>query len=287
MANEESIDYEKALPLQLGALRSQMRLTIHTFHSLRLWRGRAPSGETPGIIGLNGYLSINNKMIRGAALDDPYSDWWMLRVEEKVESVKNRFAEIKEQLEAVYSHVPPMMSLGENLNLQPVTLQVFASSPLGFLGIYLLADFDEIVRRLILALHIALIDRGTHDRYLTDGGHEMRSLFATAQFYRYSGATRQDFAAGNAVALAAQEKFGTVPQDIMEGKRRSRFAPVIRTQAEEEPAAFEELPQIDQTDLTLSHESAGLITEDAFEEAVERVAQNGALSPIDGMAEEE
>lgn len=52
-------------------------------------------------------------------------------------------------------------------------------------------------------------------------------LQVLAQQYRYSGATRDDFASKNAVARTALEKFGELPQDVLEGTRRSRFAPPI------------------------------------------------------------
>ena len=62
---------------------------------------------------------------------------------------------------------------------------------------------------------------------LNDGAHALRSLFSLAQQYRYSGTTRDDFAAKNAAARAALEKFGELSQDVLEGTRRSRFAPPI------------------------------------------------------------
>ena len=65
------------------------------------------------------------------------------------------------------------------------------------------------------------------ERWLNDGAHALRSLFSLAQQYRYSGTTRDDFAAKNAAARAALEKFGELPQDVLEGTRRSRFAPPI------------------------------------------------------------
>src|SRR3546814_18134342 len=43
----------------------------------------------------------------------------------------------------------------------------------------------------------------------------------------YSGCTRDDFAAKNAAARAALEKFGELPQEVLEGTRRSKFAPPI------------------------------------------------------------
>jgi len=218
--------------LNLGALRSQMRLTLHTHHAARMWRGRPPKDDVPGIIGLNGFLSITNKMARYASQDDPYADWWLIRVEEKLSDVKVRLAEVKEQLEAIYINVPAAMSLGENLNLQPANIAIFANSPLGFMAIYLLAQFDEISRQLVLAHHTALIDRNTLDRYLDDCSHHLRSLFSLVQRYRHSDTTREDFAAGNVAAIAAIEKFGEIPADILDGTRRSRFAPPIYRRAE-------------------------------------------------------
>src|SRR5690606_36585217 len=71
-----------SLQLNLGSLRSAISLTLHTHHAARVWRGRAPSAERPGIIGLDAFVASMNRMKRGAEQDDPYSDWWMLRIEE-------------------------------------------------------------------------------------------------------------------------------------------------------------------------------------------------------------
>jgi hypothetical protein len=90
-----------------------------------------------------------------------------------------------------------------------------------------LADYDELARRLILTHHTAMIDRNTLERWLDKGAHALRSLFSLAQHYRYSGATREDFRVMNAVARAAIEKFGELPQEVMDGTRRSPFAPPL------------------------------------------------------------
>lgn len=224
MANE--------LRLNLGALRSAMELTLHTHHASRIWHGRAAAEGRAGIIGLSGFVSIMNKMKRGAEQDDPYSDWWMLRIEDKLNDAKSRLQALREQIDQVLADVPPALSLGENLNVQPVKLPLFVNAQLGFIAVYLLADYDNLVRRLILAHHTALIDRSTMERWLDEGAHLLRSTFSLAQQYRYSGAKRDDFAANNAAARAAREKLGDLPQDVLEGTRRSRFAPpVIRRSA--------------------------------------------------------
>lgn len=220
MANEP-------LQLNLGSLRSAMSLTLHTHHASRIWHGRAPAEGRPGIVGLNGFISIMNKLKRGSEQDDPYSDWWMLRIEDKLNETKSRLQALREQVDQALADVPPALSLGENLNVQPVKLPLFVNAQLGFMAVYLLADYDDVARRLILAHHTALIDRSTLERWLNDGAHALRSLFSLAQQYRYSGTQRDDFAANNAAARAALEKYGPLPQEVLEGTHRSRFAPPL------------------------------------------------------------
>ena len=213
--------------LNLGALRSAMQLTLHTHHASRIWFGRARTEGRAGIIGLAGFVSIMTKMRRGAEQDDPYSDWWMIRIEEKLEDTKKGLKLLHEQIDQVLADIPPALTLGDNLNVQPVKLPLFVNAQLGFLAVYLLAEFDEIARRLILAHHTALIDRHTMERWLDEGAHLLRSTFALAQQYRYTGTQRDDYAANNAAARTAKAKYGELPQDVLEGTRRSRFAPPI------------------------------------------------------------
>lgn len=215
------------LQLNLGSLRSAMSLTLHTHHASRIWHGRAATDGRPAIVGLNGYIAVMNKMKRGSEQDDPYSDWWMLRIEDKLEQTKAALQSLRQQVEQALAGVPAALSLGENLNVQPVKLPLFVNAQLGFAAVYLLADYDDIARKLILAHHTALIDRSTLERWLNEGAHVLRSLFSLAQQYRYSGTTRDDFAAKNAAARAALEKFGELPLDVLEGARRSRFAPPV------------------------------------------------------------
>ena len=128
--------------LNLGSLRSAMSLTLHTHQAARIWHGRPPAEERPGIIGLNSFVALMNKLKRGVEQDDPYSDWWMLRIEEKLEQTKVSLQTLREQVDQALAEVPPALSLGENLNVQPVKLPLFIHSPLGFKAVYLLADFD-------------------------------------------------------------------------------------------------------------------------------------------------
>jgi len=87
---------KSSLQLNLGSLRSAMSLTLHTHHASRIWHGRAPSEGKPGIVGLNGFVAIMTKLKRGAEQDDPYSDWWMLRIEDKLSTTKEQLQALRE-----------------------------------------------------------------------------------------------------------------------------------------------------------------------------------------------
>jgi len=107
------------LQLNLGSLRSAMSLTLHTHHASRIWHGRAAAEGRPGIVGLNGYIAQMNKMRRGSEQDDPYSDFWMLRIEDKLDQTKTTLQSLREQVDRALASVPPALTLGENLNVQP------------------------------------------------------------------------------------------------------------------------------------------------------------------------
>lgn len=215
------------LQLNIGALRSAMTLTLHTHHASRIWHGRPLSDDKHAIIGLNAFVSIMAKMKRGAEQDDPYSDWWMLRIEEKLDATKQHLQALRERVDQVLNGVPTAIALGENLSVHPVTLPLFIGTQFGFMAVYRLIEFDNLARRLLLAHHTALIDRQAMTDWITEGAHTLRSLFALAQQYHYSGACREDFIANNAVAHAAREKYGDLPPEIMDGTRRSAFAPPL------------------------------------------------------------
>lgn len=216
--------------LNIGSLRSDVNLTLHTHHAARIWMGRPKSDAKAGIIGLSGFCSILNRMSRGAQQDDPYSDWWMINLEEKISESKSSLKGIEDRLDSAMATLPPAITISNNLSIQPVSLPLYISNPLGFQAVYLLTHYDEIVRRILLAQHVGLIGRRDMEMWIDEGAAVLRRLFGLAQLYKYSGAARDDFAANNAKAEAAckmYERYGEIPQDILEGTRRSNFAPPI------------------------------------------------------------
>ncbi|KRP43084.1 PFL_4669 family integrating conjugative element protein [Pseudomonas poae] len=213
--------------LNLGSLRSSITLTLHTHHAARIWQGRNAREGVHSIMGMAGYISVTNLIKQTAAQDDPYADWAIVQLEEKLMQAKAGMRELTQQLDRIRQDLPTQIDMGDNLNIHPVTLPLYIGSQLGFLAVYLLTDYDTLVRHTLLAHHTALIGRRDMEAWIDDGAHLLRSLFGQAQRYRHAGVTRDDMAANNARALAAVEKYGLPPMDILEGHRRSQFAPPI------------------------------------------------------------
>lgn len=222
--------------VNLGSLRSSVNLTLHTHHAARLWFGRQRTDDKPGMIGMSGFSNLLSRMNRGASQDDPYSDWFLIQVEDKLLQSDAEMKAVDERLDAVMAALPKMLTVGENLSVQPAKFDLFLTTPLAFKGVYLLTAYDELVRRVLLAGHVGMIDQHSKGQWLDEGAAILRRLYGLAQKYKgFSGASRDDFAANNARAHNAREMYafaGEMPQDILEGTRRAAFAPpIIRASA--------------------------------------------------------
>ncbi|MBF0674094.1 AcaB family transcriptional regulator [Pseudomonas sp.] len=98
---------------------------------------------------------------------------------------------------------------------------------MGFLGVYLLTDYDVLARRALLAHYTALITQQDMAHILDSGDHQLRGLFDLAQRCKPSGLSRKDFRANHAEAQAVRARLEPVPEDLLSGMQRSQYAPTI------------------------------------------------------------
>jgi len=219
-------------PVQLttGPLRSIISIELHTHLATRTWSGRQPVPEEKihGIIGMPRFLNIMNIIRLDSQTDNPYADLWMLRMEERLLAAREEMNALIDSMKTVFSQLPEMMTVEGCISTQPARFPVFSASQLGFIAIYLLTDFDKLMRNALLAQHMALLNRREMNDLREKGGNMIRSILVLAQKYRRIAVTRQDIREGNARAIAAEEQAGPVPDDIMDGSRRSAYALPLR-----------------------------------------------------------
>lgn len=219
---------------KVGMLRGQVALQVHTKQSVRLWYGRKANKEKNlhGILGLQQFLYITNNINEGSRSGDPYSDWYMLRVERKIERTKARLTKLNDSIDSIIKELPSALIFTEIMSIEPAQFPVVSYSHLGYQAVYILAQYDEIARKTVQVLRFGLIDRTISNRLFQEGDHALRSLFTFVQRYRYSGITRVDLAQHNAAAIAAIAKLGKLPPAIISGQWRSRFSPPLRENIE-------------------------------------------------------
>lgn len=221
----------------MGPLRSAIHIQLHTHNATRLWTGRRATENGPApIIGMPRFIEILNQMRIAAEHNDPYADLWMLRMEEKLAQSRKEM----DQAKAMFSELPEGIDIGNCLNVQPVRFPLFINVPLAYQGVYLLTDFDQLARQLLLASHIAIISRREIHNRLNNGAKVIRSTFGLAQKYRGSGLTRQDFIDKTPQARTAIERLGPLPEAILSGKLRSSFSSPLPGKADNPGAADDE-----------------------------------------------
>ncbi|REC93406.1 PFL_4669 family integrating conjugative element protein [Kushneria indalinina] len=217
---------------RVGQLRSKIEMTLHTYPAVLAWHGRGVESGKPPVVGMKQFLTVAGRIHQAAIQDDPYADQWLLLLEDKIKETRQVLHQLQKRVEGILEQIPEGLSVSRNVSQQPFVTPVFTGGQLGWQAVMLLMEYDSIVRDALLAHHIGLLGNKQRSSLIRDqGGHALRSLcYAPVRFPGFSGATRDDFAANNAKARNAREKFGEVASDILEGTRRSEFAPSVRNE---------------------------------------------------------
>lgn len=235
---------------RVGQLRSRIEMTLHTYPAVLVWHGRGVESGKPQVVGLKQFLFLAGRVHQAAAKDDPYADHWLLTLESKIGETRQALQQLRQRVDTVLDAIPEGLDVSRNVSQQPFITPVFTGGQMGWQAVMLLMEYDGIVRDVLLAHHIGLLGNKQRASMIRDqGGHAMRSLcFSPVKFPGFCGATRDDFAANNAKARAAREKFGELPQGVLEGTRRSEFAPTIRRDDDVEQSTTQELEGADLDD---------------------------------------
>lgn len=206
-----------------GSLRGEVRLTLQTRHAQRLLQGRPRRTGQPAIRGLMGFADATRDIWRAAQEDDPYADWFLLRIEQRLQRSGGALQTLKSQVldligDSRLEWTPAHSS-------EPARVQLRFATPYAYRGAHLLADFDRVARQVLTSRYLGLLDVEEADALLSRGGRAVRSAFDSANGYRRFNIDRDAVMAGTPAAWRAQVAMGELPADVLAEERLAELRP--------------------------------------------------------------
>jgi len=231
--NEDSdLVVEKKQPIngffdEPGGLRNNTRMMIQTRQAQKLVTGRKRTREASAIIGLMDFGRRMKLLWLSAEADDPYADWYLLQIENSIKEARTLINEKKSWLDDVLNTMDGIeVEIAQSL--KPINLSIYFQNPMGYMGAYLVKDYDSLACSVFTARHIGLVDRATAESIIHVTGKAIRRTFNLVSLWKFTGVTREDLKQNNQSSVRALETFGECPEDVVSKKTRAKAAPAIR-----------------------------------------------------------
>ena len=223
------VDYTTAAS-RPGLLRGSASLDIQTRQAQRLVYGRRRTENKEHIIGLVRFGMNMKRIWSSAGRDDPYADWTLLQVEEALNSTREFINTLRQETESLLEAAATGVQINIAHSLEPVRVPLQFANAFGYMGAYLIADFDQLVCAILTGRHVGLIQRGNSDKALHNCARRVRHAFALSGLWKFTLVTRTDIRNNTPIALKAKEAMaimGELPQEVLDGSCRARIAPEI------------------------------------------------------------
>ena len=211
-----------------GGLTSETSILLHTRQAMMIFDGRQETENKPAIYGVPRFSGSVNQIYKDAMADDPWADWWLIKIDEHIDRARMKLNEFKEEFKELYPN-SPSININTAESTEPETRPLnFPTPSFAYRMGYLVVEYDRFCCEVLGMRHVGLLTRVKAERYLNLGGKALRAALQSGTGYRHQGVTRNDALAKNPKAQKASQLMGQVPADVMDMKRRSDFAPELR-----------------------------------------------------------
>ena len=210
-----------------GGLRNTTRMEIQTRQAQKLVTGRRRGKDVNPIIGLMDFGRRMKLLWLSAEADDPYADWHLVQVEDSIQEARELIKEKKVWLDDVLNAMEGIeVEIAQSLH--PINISIYFQNPFGYMGAYLVKEYDSLACSVFTARHLGLIDRATSESIIDKTGKAIRRTFTLVTLWKFTGVTREDVKQDNQNAKRALETHGECPAEVISKKKRAKTAPGIR-----------------------------------------------------------
>ncbi|PLW70058.1 TIGR03761 family integrating conjugative element protein [Pseudohalioglobus lutimaris] len=216
----------------LGALQGDVWLTIQTYQAQSLIRGRRAADGKPAIIGLIGFADRLKSLWHAIRFDDPYADWWLLKVEEGIADIRAQLGGLQQRMAALMATPSSSLEFVVAQSSRPQRVSLQFANPYAFRAAQLLGEYDQLMcadrtlRHLGIEMPMDLVEQ------VAASGRWVRRIFALPLGYHCLDICRQDVRQQTPMAIRARERMGDLPGDILHGERLPALRPVVYRQIE-------------------------------------------------------
>lgn len=170
-----------------------------------------------------GFADATRDIWRAAQEDDPYADWFLLRIEQRLQRSGGALQTLKSQVLDLVGDSRLEWTAAHSS--EPARVQLRFATPYAYRGAHLLADFDRVVRLVLTGRYLGMLDVEEADALLARGGRVVRSAFDSANGYRRFNIDRDAVMAGTPAARRAQVAMGELPADVLAEERLAELRP--------------------------------------------------------------
>jgi integrating conjugative element protein (TIGR03761 family) len=214
-------------------------MSIHTKEAYRLFIGRTRAESTSGYGVTSGkkVAAILRSIWNLSANDNPYADWVLLQVTERVSQLRQQLSDEAEVYEKALTKLAERgLRVSVLKSRAPVNVELGFRSPYGYMLVDLIMGFDWYTRVIKTMMSKDRIDGQQGKTELRIATKNIRALFESVLPYqRYmmhenlKQLSRSDYLPGadeeaKKRVLAAEEIFGRVPKDVFTGEVRPRHS---------------------------------------------------------------
>lgn len=215
-----------------GPLRCEVVLTLHTRKALTLFQGRQQKGDEAGskdytINNLKKFAIKMNAIWFAAQNNDPFADWCLYRIEQKMEEARNLMSAEKAKFDGILASSDSVKFMPTYAN-EPVVIQLSFATPFPYQAANLIAQYDELACVALTACHTGFIAREIKDASINIPAKRIRKLFMMASEWKPSRVTRDTYDPATADTRKAEAAMGTLPKGFLDKSLRAKIAPHIR-----------------------------------------------------------
>lgn len=208
-------------------LTGDVTLTLQTTAAQKLFFGVKQNNKTS--VNLLQFGGRMTDIWLAAKKDDPYADWFLVKVYDKVSTLRQQIAIAIKRYKAQLDEASELSRLNFTLftSAQPTKQALRFGTQYGYLGASLVADYDELMQVILTARQVGILFDQPHHIIQQTWRQQLLSLFKLPYRWQAFGLTRQDVKEQTDKATKAKERMGKLPNGIQTMKLRSPFAPTI------------------------------------------------------------